>query len=238
MIKKSTVVTRLQGAKINWTPLMFLLIAVFLLVHTAMLFFQTSVVMALARRPDELMVQLRDGSSIIAQPLNYYERANEDIDRFVRQMLELLYTWTGKTLDSEGKEIDDRGYSYAPGIVVPESSWIASFAVTPGYRHTLMQDIAKTVPPGVFSGNNQSILQIEHVGSPQKLAPGRWELDVVATTVAFTNGKMIAIQPFNRTVKVNAIPPRVRPFPRTQMEEYAWRLRNAGLEIELLVPTS
>jgi hypothetical protein len=85
----------------------------------------------------------------------------------------------------------------------------------------------------------RSVIVISHLSEPRQIAPGRWELDMVATRVLIdrTSGESKQIA-FNRTFTVESV-----EIPRSPLgsnapivEQKIYQMRSAGLQITQITP--
>jgi hypothetical protein len=205
----------------------------------------------LVQKPVPSLVQLVDGHAITTQPVDPNVRTPEVIHQFIKTSLGMMFNWSGKvqTAPSNPSPTDastptntplpvlsDPGVPMGNGRVTTQS-WQASFALKEDFRDSFLQEVAKLTPADVFSGNAQSVLNIESVSDPKLVKPGEWQVDVVANLILFDGNHPEGTPiPFNKTIFVDAIEPAQDPLPDTStpLQKAVYQLREDGLQISLI----
>ncbi|WP_013334963.1 hypothetical protein [Gloeothece verrucosa] len=233
--RKRTIFSRLAGGGIKWTPI-FSLASLFLqLIAILLLMFQGAAVVAVSNKPAPTLVELADGRAISVRAIASRDRSADAIDRFVRSAMTGLFSWSGKTLNSQGQLIPDKGVEFAKGLTITEPALIASFALADNYRPILLREIAGQIPGDVFLGKTQIFLDIKHLTDAQKVGEGKWVVEMLANLLTFDENHQIGAGiTFNKKVFLKAIDPPFNLMPKTPLEERFFELRSSGLEIELI----
>lgn len=190
----------------------------------------------IAKRSSHILVQLRDGSSVIATPLNNYERSDESLKYTVNTKMTGLLSWQRLVYNSESNarpQIDE-GVQTPKGKITT-SAFEASLAVSQDFSAELAAYIAELTPDNFFNPKSkaQSLLIIEHLSDPQKIGKGRWRLDMIARLVIYQgqNSTGRPAIPFNKTVFVRAIEPPILPKKPTKLQKQLYEARKSGIEI-------
>lgn len=192
---------------------------------------------AALRKPPPRLVELASGRTIETQPVGSLERQPEAIDRFTREVMGLLFTWTGQTLSSEGEVIPDEGITIGRSVRAPRlttPAWQASLALAPRLQQPMQTKIAELIPSGVFGRGDQVILNITHLAPPREdpERPGHWTQTMVAHLVHFHNGQVTEPVAFNRRIYLRAVDPPVQPpVELSHIEQAIREVRGSGLEI-------
>ncbi len=195
---------------------------------------------AIAHKPAPAMVQLMDGRSVAMEPVDHLARTPEDIRRFVKDSLSLMFTWTSKIPATSSNDttntsatVNDPGISIGGGRITT-ATWQASFALKEDFRTPFLEQVAKMTPPSVFGSGAQAVLSFESVSDPKPMKPGEWQVDVVANLLIFDpqHPQGLALS-FNKSVFVRATEPTTDPLPdnSTPIQKALYRVQQNGLQI-------
>ncbi|MFH7027918.1 MAG: hypothetical protein ACHBN1_21600 [Heteroscytonema crispum UTEX LB 1556] len=209
------------------------------------LIFQGLTIRTLSMQKSPTFVQVIDGKP--ATVTNDLEREPEAIRQFVSKTMISMFNWSGTlpaqnieqvanpTSDSGIPIQTPRGYNQK----VTTSSWIASFALSEDLRKGFLTTIAEMTPPEVFSNNrNQAMsaqLVIKRVYPPEKIAPGKWQIGMVADLIQkkrFEDKTIIV--PFNKDLLVRSVDSFVSPLTNdttTDLQKAVYSIRNEKMEI-------
>ncbi|WP_013325593.1 hypothetical protein [Gloeothece verrucosa] len=201
----------------------------------------------LATKPPPTLVQLSSGESITVKGIGNKDRTDESIQKFVRDILSLTFTWTGHlpTTDAgaEGNYQKDTGVSITiPGSTKADSkittaAYQASFAFELNFRLEFLKLLAGLVPESVFTSDTQMAFIPVYIEKPQQVAPGKWKVVVISNLMMVKNGQpMGELIRFNKEIYVSAIVPPNYDFlpPETKSKSLAaqvMNMRQSGLEI-------
>lgn len=203
----------------------------------ALLIFQGSLLVALKSKPAPTLVELSNGNSIRVGAIDHDDRSAQVVDQFVRQTMTMLYDWSGKVPDAQGKLVQDQGVNIGGRNKVTQPAWAASFALSEDFRPQFLKAIALLTPDGVFDGSKEVILQIGNLSQPQPIpnSKGKWQVDLVAKLIFFdgTNKIGTAIS-FNKQILVRAVDPPTYPPNPTPLQTVVLGMRQSGLEIYLI----
>ena len=147
----------------------------------------------LSLRKPANFVQMIDGKPVtITDDLS---RNPEVIRRFISKTMISMFNWSGtlppQTIEEVAKPQPDAGIlirtPQGSSQKVTTSSWIASFGISEDFRKGFLSTISQITPPEVFSSNpSQTIsaqLIIKRVYPPEKIAPGKWRVGMVADLI-------------------------------------------------------
>lgn len=197
----------------------------------------------LSLQKNPTFVQLVNGRSVTVP--NDLDRQTEDIRQFVSKTMTAMFDWSGtlpaQTIEQVTNPTTDPGINITTpqgGARVTTSSWIASFALSEDFRKGFLAQIAQMTPPEVFSNNsNQAIsaqLVVKRVYPPIPIAPGKWEVGMVANLIQKrrSEDKKIII-PFNKDFLVSAVDTFVYPLTdaASDLQKAIYSVRNQKLEI-------
>jgi hypothetical protein len=191
-------------------------------------------------KPPPSLVQMQDGSAYRVRPVAASNRTPAVIQYFTTTTLTQLFNWNGELVEADGQRIKDPGIDIETDegtAKVTTASMTASFALSEAFRLPFLQRVAALTPPGVFTGNTQVVLIIDRVSEPQELAPGKWQLSVLAHLAVFTGGSSPQTTiPFHREITVEATTAPVVPEGETPLEQAIYSIRQAGLVITDIRP--
>ncbi|OUL33221.1 hypothetical protein BV372_17170 [Nostoc sp. T09] len=180
------------------------------------LIFQGLNIRQLSVRKQPNFVQMVDGKAVSST--DDLAREPEVIRQFVSKTMSSIFNWSGtlppQTIEEVGRPQPDLGIlikTPAGGSEkVTTSSWVASFAFAEDFRKGFISQIAQMTPPEVFSNNPQQIISgqliIKRVYPPKQIAPGKWEVGMVADLIQKkqADGKRLIV-PFNKDLLVRAV---------------------------------
>ncbi|MDZ8056582.1 hypothetical protein [Nostoc sp. DedVER01b] len=170
--------------------------------------------LSLRKQPN--FVQMIDG-----QPVNSVDdlaREPEAIRQFVSKTMTSIFNWSGTIPPQNIEEVSRPKPDLGILIKTPSggsekvttSSWVASFALAEDFRKGFLSQIAQMTPPEVFANNRQQIISaqliIKRVYPPKQIAPGKWEVGMVADLVQNkqADGQRLIV-PFNKDLLVRAV---------------------------------
>lgn len=192
---------------------------------------------ALAQR-GKTYVQMSSGFSQEAQEFDQLHRESEVIKRTVTTWLQLTFEWDNRL---PGSDTTDQGIEFR-GTKVPVKAYLASTLLQPGFRQEFLVRLGSdVVPADVYSGARRSLVRFFSLSDPRQVSRGAWEIDVVSTRIELVGGVEEREVPFNRTFRVQAIPP-VELALESEGEEpdafkrEVYRLLNNGLVITDITP--
>lgn len=183
----------------------------------------------LAAAQPYVYIQMTDGTVEKARPANNLYRSNETIKNFIRDWLELAYTWE---IGNNKLFVRENGTDY------PVPFYAASFAVEPGYREAYIATVAKRYRD-VFpfrhyiSGKNKSFIAIYDEPIIIDLGEGRWRVTVIAHRNHKTSDGMVH-EEFNHIFELKAIAPanmRLVGKKDSELRNIMRNMQNQGLQI-------
>jgi hypothetical protein len=208
------------------------------------LLFEGLRIYALIHKKPLTFVQLVDGKRV--SQIDTLEREPEVIRQFVAKTMAAMFNWSG-TLPAASVE-EATNPKPDPGISintlqnltkkVSTSSWVGSFALSEDFRQGFLAQIAEMTPPEIFSKNNNQALTgqlvIQRVYPPEKIAPGRWRVGMVANIVQMRrsdNKKLLT--PFNKDFFVRSVDSFGHPLSNslTPLQKAVYSVRAQKLEI-------
>ena len=190
----------------------------------------------LANKPAPSLVQLSDGRSVTVGAIQASERTPQTITNFVNSVFSLMFTWSGflpPASDAQRQNLrPDPGVRISGGRRVPTTTFQAAFALSPDFRKEFLAEVAGLIPKGVFGGTTQVVLEIQQISPSQKIADGKWKVQVVASlNVIQQSDALSQIIPFNKEVFLQAVEPPSYPLEPSGIEKAVYGVRSAGLEI-------
>jgi hypothetical protein len=184
----------------------------------------------------KVYVQLKDGSTEMAQEFDDQHRDAKVIQNAVVAWMQLTFEWDNKI---PGSDKTDAGMEVLKEQV-PTKAYLAGYLLQDGFRQEFLRQLgASIIPHDVYTGNRRSVLRFYSIGTPRQIAAGRWEVDVVATRIESGATKTLREVPINRRITVQAIP--YVPPALGEDEPLVWRqkiyqLLSNGLMITDIVP--
>lgn len=227
----------LEKKQINLTPIFLMGNAVLLVLLLLIQVINFARIGKVAQSKTPTLVELVDGSSIRVSPIDNDERTPAAITYFVGQTMTGLLSWTAIPKSDDSKEDPTKKVVLDAGVQVGEKKittnvWVAGFALSEDFRGSFLEELCNLTPVDVFSGTTQSVLAVRYFSEPQRLAQGKWSIDMVANLVVFQGsnqvGRAIA---FNKTIFVRAIDTPPPPPNSASIQHIAYGVRKAGLEI-------
>ncbi|MCC5642208.1 hypothetical protein LC607_04350 [Nostoc sp. CHAB 5824] len=166
------------------------------------------------RKPPNF-VQLIDGKPVAN--IDDLAREPEAIRQFISKTMISMFSWSGTLPPQNIEEVANPKSDLGILIQTPQgssqkvstSSWIASFALSEDFRKGFLSTVAEMTPPEVFSENPSlamtSQLVIKRVYPPKQIAPGKWQVGMVADLIQKNQvGGAKLITPFNKDLLVRA----------------------------------
>ncbi|OUL24558.1 hypothetical protein [Nostoc sp. 106C] len=180
------------------------------------LIFQGLNIRQLSLRKQPNFVQMVDGQAVSST--DDLARDPEMIRQFVSKTMSSIFNWSGtippQTIEEVSKPKPDLGILIKTpsggSQKVTTSSWVASFGFAEDFRKGFISQIADMTPAEVFANNPQQIISgqliIKRVYPPKQIAPGKWEVGMVADLIQNkqADGKRLIV-PFNKDLLVRAI---------------------------------
>jgi hypothetical protein len=198
----------------------------------------------LSMREPPNFVQLVDGRPIAVK--DDLARDPQAIKQFIARVMTLMFNWSGtlppQTIEEVTQPKLDRGIPIQTpqggSNKVTTSSWLASFALSEDFRKGFLSEIAAMTPPEVFSSSLKQAMSaqliIKRIYPPQEIAPGRWQVGIVADLVQKKTGDgRKIITPFNKDLLVRATDYFPYPFANktTDLQKAIYSIRSDRLEI-------
>lgn len=197
------------------------------------IFILGTVTARVAGKPVPTLVQTIDGESILVEPMGHLDRTPTTIRRFTQQTLTMMFTWNPVQSQSGEQRLTDEGVSVG-GARATTKSWQASFALSEDFRAAFLAEVGNLTPDAVFTGNAQSVFNIESLSEPKRLGAGQWEIEVVANLILFDQQTPQGVSiPFNKKVYLRAVEPPRDPLDEdaTGIQRAVYRIRDSGLQI-------
>ena len=201
-----------------------------------LLLFLSIIIVGKINTPVSILAELNDGSVARVTPLPPNQRSPVVIQSFVRRSLTNLLSWriSPQNPDLAIPQLD-KGVKTETGRIT-SSTFQAGFALSEDFRSAFLNQIAKLTPQSVFEAETQSILVIQHLSQPQKIAESRWKLNMVANLLIFKGGRGVGKPTaFNKTIFVRSVDiPSIPNKQSSQLEKQMYKARREGLEIYLM----
>lgn len=226
----------------NLLPMCFVALSLFVGLQTLLVLFLSVKVNDLATRKTTF-VQLVDGRAVAIREAAGTYRTPDLVKNVVRQWTILTWTWDSKL---PGTSKPDAGQKVGNNRLTT-TAYLASFLLQgktqphgSSFRAESRNAIAALTPAGVFSGSTRSTILISYISEPRTVAPGRYEVDMVATRNVIDQSGQIEEIPFNRTFVLDAVDIPQSPLGKdaTDVERAVYNVREAGLEITEIKPFS
>lgn len=226
----------------NLLPMCFVGLSLFVGLQTLLVLFLSVKVNDLTTRKTTF-VQLVDGRAVAIREEAGTYRTPDLVKNVVRQWTILTWTWDSKL---PGTSKPDAGQKVGNDRLTT-TAYLASFLLQgktkpngSSFRAESRNAIAQLTPVGVFSGSTRSTILISYISEPRTVAPGRYEVDMVATRNVIDQSGQIEEIPFNRTFVLEAVDIPQSPLGKdaTDVERAVYNVREAGLEITEIKPFS
>ena len=218
------------------------IIPLWMLILSAMFYFDSNNLLKLAEKPAMAWVQLNSGATIIAEGKEPWYRTDETVINLAKKWAFALTSWSGKLGGGEkdlGVAIGSRR------MTLP--AWEATTLLTPRLQPLWRNKIAEMTPTGVFRGTIspkdksyqaqvESVLYIENREklNPVLLKKGYWQIDLIAhISLIYLNNFVGENIPFNLRIVFKAIPYlSIDPYQElSSIQIAAINWRSQGLEI-------
>ncbi len=215
---------------------------IFALLSFVLQFLNYGAVSRLSKKPP-VLVQLSSGSTIVAKAVEPNERTSEVLKKFVSDTFIEMFSWDGKIYSYNDKGelitqqdtgVDIGGIGQISSRKVTSKAYYAAFAITENqnFREAFLQKLAQLTPPGIFTGQMQSSLILQHISEPRKIKDGKWEVDMVATLLMVNSNHTSQGFAFNKTVTIEAVStPQEIPSDVSELSRKIYTVRKAGVEI-------
>ncbi len=194
-----------------------------------------------ANKPTPNLVETRSGEAISVKAVDPKTRQEETIKEFTKQVMTRLFTWDGIIPPRTPEEY--RNPAKDPGVEIKNSqnqtigrvataTYEASMALSPKFREELLLTLAETTAPGVFEQKKEIVLIIRRLGTPQKIASGKWSIEMIADLIEVTPGNNLGeVIPFNKKIELQTVEkPKYQEYDSLFAKSIA-KTRQAGLEI-------
>lgn len=224
----------------NLLPMSFLGLTIFVALQTLFILFLAARINHLAARKTTF-VQLMNGSASVMTEEEGTYRTSDVIKNVARNWAMLTWNWESKL---PGTPEPDKGYKVGRNRLTT-TAYLASYLLqgkakeseTSSFREESRKAISELTPSGVFSGEVRSVLLIKYLSEPRTVAPGKYQVDMIATRTIISQQGEEEI-PFNRTFTLEAVDIPKSPLGKNalEVEKAVYSLREAGLEISKLEP--
>ncbi len=251
----NTVVKKLSSARkknINFTPLLLIVVIGLQSVVVIQLLFQGSLLLKVNNEPASRFVELADGETIKAKPISAQDLSPEVIEVFTRQLMTMLFSASGETVDLKGNVVADEGVEIN-GKLITETASVALLFVGGEFLPLLLNDINLTSPQ-ILSGDVTRKLRIKYLTDPKKVGnrEGEWEVKMIGTLFSYNKEtKQLSSSKFNQKILLTSIDNPTNIFPasplnsrretlslieKSYFQEIFTELKDAGLELKLISP--
>lgn len=224
----------------NLLPMSFVGLTIFVGLQTFLLLFLAARVNSLATR-QTTFVQLTNGSASVMTEEDGTYRTPEVIKNVARNWAILTWNWDSKV---PGTTEPDKGYKVGRNRLTT-TAYLASYLLqgkakeseASSFREESRKAIAELTPSGAFSGEVRSVLLIKYLSEPRTIAPGKYQVDMIATRTIISQQGEAEIS-FNRTFTLETVDIPKSPLGKNalEIEKAVYSLREAGLEISKLEP--
>lgn len=232
---------KLEKRTPNILPLFVFLNLGLTVVMLLLLFFQGATLYSLAHKPAPALVQMLDGKSVFAEPIDWDLRTDATIIKFVEEILPLL-RWESNKLPKQFADAGENKLVRVPmlrDINVPRINYAASFALSEGFQKAYLQSIPSLRDEYETQDIKEVVVQISSIFTPKKLEdnPRQWSVDISATLKYFSDGnELVDMKPYNNRIYLKAVRQPKFIMEPTPAERLVNSIRTAGLEITLIEP--
>jgi hypothetical protein len=192
----------------------------------------------LSQKAPPSLVQLEGGKAIITEAIDSRERTPAVIQKFTQDSLTLLMSASGKLPSPDGKSQPvDSGVevnnSKGGTKKISSVARLAGFSLSEDFRSTFLQQLSEITPQGIFNDNTaQTVLVVQDVSTPHKVAEGQWKVTVIANLLSFSSADQVGSAiAFNKEVFVRSVTPPVVTKASSELEQQIAQVRSSGLEI-------
>jgi hypothetical protein len=219
----------------NLLPLFVVVATIFAFLSLLFNFLDFLILGKLFTQKPPTLVELSNGTSVVAQPIGSDERTPQAIQQFVVDQMTALFSWSGFLPPSSPGDLPQPD----PGVVIGNYkittlAWQASFALADGFRESFTKKIAELTPTSVFQKRGtQTKLIFKHIGEPRLISRGKWKVPIVANLLIFQNNDNLGTKKiaFNKYVYVEAVTPKQLPPNPNSLDIAIFNARKAGLVI-------
>ena len=171
----------------------------------------------LMKNSHSVLIQTNTGDSFIAtKAKSKYYRSPESIQSYIRNWLNLQYTFSGSITQADGKAVPDQGIPLNIAnkpLKVPVNSYNSAFALIPEVRNPYLAVLVEEwVHSSYFNSSSSKVTSeviIDEMGLPQEIEhKGKktaWELPVIAKVVYHSPDGEQVIKYLRRRFMVRAI---------------------------------
>ena len=213
-----------QAAQNRWIPMT---IIVLLMVNILAQCSTKSEIAKVQRQEKYAFLQREDGSTERIEQTNSIERTPAVLKKFAYDWTKTCFTWTGKTDGKNDVGVDVLNRKY------PTNFYNCGVAIAPEFRQlyqTGLYDLYENHPvfrdalslksfTGSTAATDRHEVQIYvQPLEPEKVGVGRWEIPVVATREFRKAGTPFAVEKFNQTLELAAVPPYTAPWSKDQTD--------------------
>lgn len=132
---------------------------------------------------DRTYVQMSDGTAYDIVQVNPLHREPGVLKSTAESFIQLMFEWDNKLPSGE----KDAGVSVA-GVKVPSKVYMGSFLMEPRFRTEFLKLMgSRIIPKAVLDGFLESSVVVYEVSEPMEIAPGEWEVGVVAARFETNN---------------------------------------------------
>lgn len=179
------------------------------------------------RQEKYAFLQKADGTTERIEQINAPERSVPILKKFAYDWTKTCFTWTGNVDGQADAGVDQFGRKY------PTKFFNCSVAIAPDFKQTYMQGLydlyddhpvfKEQLSMRTFVGSNiqaekrEVQVYVEPL-EPEEVETGVWDIPVVATREFRKGGETFAVEKFNQTLRLKAIPPYLSPWSQDQTD--------------------
>ena len=177
------------------------------------------------RQEKYAFLQKVDGTTERIEQVDSLDRSVPNLKKFAYDWTKTCFTWTGVVEGQPDKGVDERARKY------PTNFYNCGAAISPDLRqiymsgfydqyedHPVFKDqlsLKTFIGINVRSEKREVQIYVQPL-EPEKVGLGRWSIPVVATREFRKNGEPYAVEKFNQTLELKAIPPYLPPWSKDQ----------------------
>ena len=151
---------------------------------------------------DRTYVQMSDGSATDIVQVDPLHREPEVLKSTAESFIQTMFEWDNKLPSGE----EDAGVSVY-GTKVPSKVYMGSFLMEPQFRSEFLKLMGEEIiPKAVLDGQLESSVIIYETSEPVEIAPGEWEVGIVAARFETNNQGEQGEVLIRRRIGLKAIP--------------------------------
>jgi len=210
-----------QSAQNRWIPLSLM---VLLIVNLLAQCSTQNEISKVQRQEKYAFLQKTDGDTERIEQINATERSVPNLKKFAYDWTKTCFTWTGVLDGKPDPGISQQRRKY------PTKFYNCAIAISPDFRQLYLNGLydlyadhpsfrnqlsLSSFVSGTHFAKHEVQIYVQPL-EPQKVGEGLWDIPVVSTREFRSNGQPYAVEKFNQTLRLKAIPPYSNPWSDDQ----------------------